>query len=45
MVKDEIEMVRRGFWSACEMLVGPSAVEAEWKRFVGEDYDAAMVFL
>lgn len=38
-------MELRAFWSACEALVGPAAVEAEWKRLAGDDYDAARVFL
>lgn len=38
-------MELRAFWSACEALVGPAAVGAEWKRLAGDDYDAARVFL
>ncbi|MCE5314044.1 MAG: hypothetical protein ABFD49_07215 [Armatimonadota bacterium] len=36
---------KQSFWSACETLVGPAAVEYEWKRLAGEDFEAAKVFL
>ncbi len=35
-------MELRRFWSACETITGQAAVEAEWKRLVGEDYQAAI---
>lgn len=35
----------RSFWSACETLVGPAAVEAQWKRLAECDYKAARAFL
>lgn len=35
----------RSFWSACEMLVGPAAVELDWKQLAGEEYEAARAFL
>lgn len=38
-------MELKGFWAACEMLVGQSAVEAEWRRLAGEEYEAAKAFL
>jgi len=38
-------MKQESFWSACEMLVGPAAVELEWKQLAGEEYEAAKVFL
>lgn len=38
-------MKQKNFWSACEMLVGPAAVEFDWKQLAGEDYEGAKVFL
>lgn len=38
-----MDLVR--FWSACETLIGPAAVEAEWRQHAGGDYEAARVFL
>ncbi len=38
-----MDLVR--FWSACETLIGPAAVEAEWKQHAGDNYEAARVFL
>ncbi|MHB9038977.1 MAG: hypothetical protein ACYC64_20250 [Armatimonadota bacterium] len=35
----------KGFWYACDMLVGPSAVVAEWRQLAGDEYEAAKVFL
>ncbi|MHB9036382.1 MAG: hypothetical protein ACYC64_06920 [Armatimonadota bacterium] len=34
-----------GFWYACDMLVGPSAVEAEWRQLAGDEYEAGKAFL
>ncbi len=38
-------MKQGSFWSACEMLVGPAAVELDWKQLAGEEYEAAKAFL
>lgn len=38
-----MDLVR--FWAACETLIGQAAVEAEWKRLAGDDYNAAKAFL
>ena len=37
--------MEHGFWSACEMLDGPSAVKLEWRQLAGEQYDVAKSFL
>lgn len=33
------------FWYACETITGQAAVEAEWKRLAGADYEVAKVFV
>jgi len=38
-------MKHKSFWSACEAIIGPAAVELEWKQLAGEEYEAAKVFL
>ena len=38
-------MKQKSFWSACEMRIGPAAVELEWRQLAGEEYEAARVFL
>jgi hypothetical protein len=38
-------MEKNSFWSACEAITGPAAVELEWKQLAGEHYEAAKVFL
>ena len=29
-------MKQKSFWSACEMIIGPAAVELEWKQLSGD---------
>lgn len=41
----EVSNLTCSFWSACGMLVGPAAVELEWRQLAGEEYEAAKVFL
>jgi len=38
-------MELRSFWLACETAIGQAAVEVEWKRLAGDDYQAARAFL
>ena len=38
-------MKQKSFWSACEMIIGPAAVELEWKQLAGGEYEGAKVFL
>jgi hypothetical protein len=40
-----MEMELGAFWAACEMITGPAAVAAEWKRLAGPAYEAAKVFV
>ncbi|MCE5322414.1 hypothetical protein LLG46_03745 [bacterium] len=38
-------MDRQGFWTACEKLTGPAAVELQWRQLAGDEYNAAKAFL
>ncbi|MHB1459468.1 MAG: hypothetical protein ACYC0V_21365, partial [Armatimonadota bacterium] len=32
-------------WQTCEILPGPAAVSAGWRRFIGEEYDLVKALL